>query len=98
MIIKEVSLPGQPGFCVISYEAANDCVVVTWHGSLGPEEAQLGAQQTLEVLKELRPSCVLNDNSRVLVMWFETLHWMEQHWAPIAHIYGLRHLAHVTHP
>ncbi|WP_054413211.1 STAS/SEC14 domain-containing protein [Hymenobacter sp. DG25A] len=98
MIIQELSSPAQPRFCTISYEPAADCVVVTWEGSLGADEAKQGAQKTLEVLRELRPSCVLNDNSRVMVMWFETLHWIEQHWAPIATTYGLRHMAHVTHP
>ena len=98
MVIQELSTPAQPRFCTICHEPAQDCVVVTWRGSLGAEEAKQGAQKVLEVLRELRPSCVLNDNSRILVMWFETLHWMEQHWAPVAATYGVRHLAHVTHP
>ncbi|GGG43331.1 hypothetical protein GCM10011378_19630 [Hymenobacter glacieicola] len=65
---------------------------------MGPEHAQQGATLGLDMLKQLNCPYLLNDNSRLQGLWFDSLEWLATTWGPPAAEAGLRYVAHIAQP
>lgn len=82
-------------YCTAQYEPETAWLRVTWRGFVENEDGVRGATASLQLLHEAPCALLLNDNSRVVGPWFDSLDWLERIWAPQAVALGLRYVAHV---
>lgn len=67
-------------FCQIYYDACNHCLRATWQGFVSPPQALQSMVAHLSLLSSPLPPLFLNDNSRVLNPWFDSLTWLRSVW------------------
>ena len=85
-------------FCTTEYVAAERWLRATWQGVVSPADAEQGALAALEPLAIPQVHYLLNDNSLLRGVWFDSVHWLQQVWAPQAERLGIRYVAHVLQP
>lgn len=85
-------------FCVTEYLPAEGWLRTTWQGFVAPFDAEQGAAGALEALRQLPSPYLLNDNSQIQGLWFDSIDWLQQVWAAQAAQLGLRYVAHVLQP
>lgn len=84
--------------CELDFDEANSWLRATWLGYVDPTEAYNGAARYLEAMRDMRCPYLLNDNSRLVGPWFDSVEWLRSVWAPQAARLGLRYIAHVVQP
>ena len=96
MHLQTVTDPTDHSTCVLTYEEAAQCLVLTWKGFVGPSMAQRGGETYLEHALAWPSPFLLNDNTQLHGPWFDGLDWLAAVWAPQAARLGLRYVAHVV--
>ena len=82
----------------ISYDYANDWLLMDWHGALDDESVMAGALQLLELLKQQNCHKVLNDNTRITGLWADAAKWGSDVFFPLLHEAGCRYFSWVYSP
>lgn len=85
-------------FCVTEYIPAERWLRTTWQGFVVPTDAKQGAAGALEALGQTPVPYLLNDNSQIQGLWFDSVDWLQRVWAAQAAQLGLRYVAHVLQP
>jgi len=77
----------------ISYDYANDWLLLDWHGSLDDDVVMAGAIKLLELLKQERCAKVLNDNTNISGIWADAARWGSDVFFPQLYEAGCRYFA-----
>lgn len=85
-------------FLTISYDYADDWLLLDWHGNLDDDSVMAGALQLLELLKQERCTKVLNDNTNVTGLWADAARWGSDVFFPMLYEAGCRYFAWVFSP
>ena len=85
-------------FCITEYNPTEHWLRTTWQGFVAPADAKQGAEGALEALRLAPVPYLLNDNSQIQGLWFDSIEWLRQVWAAQAAQLGLRYVAHVLQP
>lgn len=67
-------------YCRVEFDASNRWVRATWQGFVNPQQALQGLVSYLRLLSSPLPPVFLNDNSKVLNPWFDSLTWLRYAW------------------
>lgn len=82
--------------CALSYDETERWLQAIWRGFVSQAEAMRGAEAYLEHAAQQPCPYLLNDNSRLVGPWFESLEWLLHVWVPQAERLDLRYVAHVV--
>ncbi len=85
-------------FCRTEYIPAEHWLRTNWQGFVAPMDAEQGAAGALEAMRQTPSPYLLNDNSQIQGLWFDSVDWLQQVWVPQATHLGLRYVAHVLQP
>ncbi|UOQ77015.1 hypothetical protein MUN84_21515 [Hymenobacter sp. 5516J-16] len=96
MLYRLLSNPDRPNYCQLSYDETHHWLRATWAGHIGPDYAREGATVGLQMLEQVHCPYLLNDNSKVVGPWFDSLEWLAATWGPLAAEAGLRYVAHIA--
>ncbi len=88
--------PRDHSSCALTYEEAEHWLRAMWRGYVDPVEAMYGAEAYLRHVADKPSALLLNDNSQLQVLWFESTDWLAHVWVPQAARLGLRYVAHVV--
>ena len=96
MLLNLNTDPRDHSACALSYDEAERWISAVWRGHVDQAEAMQGAQAYLEHATQAPCRYLLNDNSRLVGPWFESLEWLLHVWVPQAERLGLRYVAHIV--
>jgi hypothetical protein len=85
-------------YLTIDLDAANGWLYTDWIGYQTEGSVKEGCSRMLELLKDLKLTKVLNDNTNVLGIWTPAAHWVGAVWFPQMKEAGLKHFAWVYSP
>ncbi|AII50530.1 hypothetical protein [Hymenobacter sp. APR13] len=80
MTIISPSASEKHAFCQVEYDARNHWLRATWQGFVNPQQALQSIVSHLDLLSSPIAPLFLNDNSRVLNPWFDSLTWLRYVW------------------
>ncbi|WBO85539.1 hypothetical protein [Hymenobacter yonginensis] len=80
MTIISPSASEKQSFCQVEYDARNHWLRTTWYGFVNPQQALQSIVSHLDLLSSPLAPLFLNDNSRVLNPWFDSLTWLRYVW------------------
>jgi hypothetical protein len=80
MPIASPSASEAQAFCRVKYDTRNHWLRATWQGFVSPPQALQSMVSYLSMLSGPLPALFLNDNSRVLNPWFDSLTWLRYVW------------------
>ncbi|MDO7887939.1 hypothetical protein [Hymenobacter cheonanensis] len=96
MLLNLSTDPRDHSSCALSYDETECWLKAEWRGYVDQVEAMRGAEAYLQHAAQHSCAYLLNDNSRLIGPWFESLEWLMHVWVPQAERLGLRHVAHVV--
>ncbi len=96
MLLNLNTDPRDHSFCALTHEEAERWLRATWRGYVDQAEAMRGAEAYLQHAAQHACTYLLNDNSRLVGPWFESLEWLLHVWVPQAERLGLRYVAHIV--
>ena len=96
MLLNLNTDPRDHSTCALSYNETERWIEAIWRGTVDQNEAMRGAAAYLHHAALQPNAYLLNDNSRLVGPWFESLEWLLHVWVPQAERLGLRYVAHVV--
>jgi len=96
MLLNLNTDPRDHSFCALSYDETERWITAIWQGYVDQAEAMKGAEAYLQHATQVPCNYLLNDNSRLVGPWFESLEWLLHVWVPQAERLGLRYVAHIV--
>ncbi|MDJ0364109.1 hypothetical protein QMK33_03010 [Hymenobacter sp. H14-R3] len=96
MLLNLNTDPRDHSSCALSYDETEHWLQAIWRGSVDQTEAMRGAEAYLQHAAQQPCAFLLNDNSRLVGPWFESLEWLLHSWVPQAERLGLCYVAHVV--
>ncbi len=96
MLLNLNTDPRDHSSCALSYNETEHWLEAIWRGYVDQTEAMRGAEAYLRHAAQQPCAYLLNDNSRLVGPWFESLEWLLHIWVPQAERLGLRYVAHVV--
>jgi len=96
MLLNLNTDPRDHSACALSYDDEARWMRGVWKGHVDQAEAMRGAEAYLRHATQRPCAYLLNDNSRLVGTWFESLEWLLHVWVPQAERVGLRYVAHVV--
>ncbi|HET9503761.1 MAG TPA: hypothetical protein VFO93_09475 [Hymenobacter sp.] len=85
-------------YCRVAYDEPAHWLHLTWSGVATTPDSHHVATELLRYLPAGRVHYLLNDNSRVLGPWLDSVDWLQHIWVPQAGQLGLCYVAHVLQP
>ncbi|TPE43548.1 hypothetical protein [Pontibacter mangrovi] len=83
-------------YLTITYDEANHWICNEWEGYVSPENVKQGSLAVLEAFRKYKTAYGLNDNTKLVGRWDDSVNWIEKEWMPQAIAAGLRYYAHVA--
>ena len=96
MLLNLNTDPRDHSACALSYDETEYWLQAVWQGYVDQAEAMRGAEAYLQHATQHPCAYLLNDNSRLMGPWFESLEWLLHVWVPQAERLGLRYVAHIV--
>lgn len=93
MRLKELEVLYHASNVVISWNAGDRFLYIDWIGFQEEAALKSGGEKILEFMKEKECSKVLNDNTRVIGLWYHSVDWTSSDWFPRMIAAGLKHFA-----